>query len=603
MRPLVYGGRGDLMNRVGCSDFGSRNFLSRPARHRRTVGVLSGIAFLLPGAPVGGSATRPAVGSVAKSAPAPGMTALFVQPSYSPGQVARLRVVADATRLTVQPIGAFSKSADPSASIFSDPAVGPARTVAWHPGAGTLAVRIGRWVSGVYFFRVRGAGGQVVAPVVVRPAHLGQASVAVIVPTYTWQAYNRRGGDTWYVCSCVHTVDLTRPFLNGGVPYNFGPYDRDFFQWLARTNKRVDVLADGDLNRISTGAALRHLYRMVVFESHGEYVTSHMFDITQQYRDRGGHLAFLSANDFFREVVISGNSMTLIGRFRDLGRPEAALLGAQYLDWYRGIYPNRPYRVIGARRVPWLFAGTRLSDGSLISGYYGIEIDATTSASPRGTTVVASIPNIFPRETADMTYYTTPAGAEVFDAGTINFGGQADNPYVSTMLNNLWTHMSGTALAPSELQGVFTGLLPRARGADQCLVSLVRPRVGRSQRGQAPLCARSQRAPVLQLAVPDAEAEARHPLPLRPPAKPRTDVQGGQGDRSMVILADRSHDIAGGADNHGQSAFLHRRLPHTGALRQPRCAAHEGAGQLHRSGLHGPAALPPRPHGGLTVPS
>ena len=378
------------------------------------------------------------------------MTALFAEPSYSPGQVARLRVAADATRLTVQPIAAFSRSANPHALIANDPAVGPARTVAWRPGAGTVTVRIGRWASGVYFVRVRSARGQVVAPVIVRPAHLGQAPVAVVVPTFTWQAYNRRGGDTWYVCSCVHTVDLTRPYLDGGVPYNFGQYDRNLFRWLARNHVRVDVLADQDLNRIATGIELRHLYRMVVFESHGEYVTSHMFDITEQYRNLGGHLAFLSANDFFREVVISGDSMTLIGRFRDLGRPEAALIGAQYIDWYRNRYPNQPYRVVGAGRVPWLFARTGLKDGSLIPGYYGIEIDGATPASPPGTTVVATIPNIFPGETADMTYYTTAAGAEVFDAGTINFGGAAANPYVARMLTNLWTHMSGrTSPLPS----------------------------------------------------------------------------------------------------------------------------------------------------------
>jgi hypothetical protein len=415
-----------------------------PRRHRRAVGVLLGIGSLLSGAAVSGPSGAGAMAPTPTRSHALEMTALFTRSSYAPGQVAQLRVVAGATRLTVQPIAAFSKSHDPHAPIANDPGVGRARTVAWHPGAGTIAVRIGRWASGVYFVRVRSAGGQVVAPVVVRPAHLGHASVAVIVPTYTWQAYNRRGGDTWYACSCINTVDLTRPYLDGGVPYNFGQYDRDFFQWLARNKIRVDVLADQDLDRIATGAELRHRYRMVVFESHGEYVTGHMFDITQQYRDLGGHLAFLSANDFFREVVISGNSMTLIGRFRDLGRPEAALLGAQYLDWYRGIYPNRPYRVVGARRVPWLFAGTGLEDGSLILGHYGIEIDATTSASPPGTTIVATIPNIFPGETADMTYYTTAAGAEVFDAGTIDFGGAAENPYVSTILNNLWAHMSGT---------------------------------------------------------------------------------------------------------------------------------------------------------------
>lgn len=428
--------------------------LVRIAHRLPVVGRLLGFALVSWGTLVAGPAVARSAERTATPAPSLEMTAVFAQPSYAPGQVARLRVMADATRLTVQPIAAFSRSPNPYAPIGKDPAVGPARTVAWQPGAGTLTIRIGRWLSGVYFVRVRSRGGQVVAPIVVRPAHLGQASVAVVVPTYTWQAYNRRGGDTWYVCSCVHTIDLTRPYLDGGVPYNFGQYDRNVFRWLVRHHLRVDVLADDDLNRIASGVELRHLYRMVAFESHGEYVTSHMFDITEQYRNLGGHLAFLSANDFFREVVVSGDSMTLIGRFRDLGRPEAALIGAQYIDWYRNRYPNQPYRVLRADRVPWLFARTGLNDGSLIPGYYGIEIDGTTPASPPGTTVVATIPNIFPGETADMTYYTTAAGAEVFDAGTINFGGAADNPYVATILANLWTHMSGTrALPPKPTSG------------------------------------------------------------------------------------------------------------------------------------------------------
>lgn len=416
----------------------------------------------------------------AASAQTPEMTALFARPSYRPGQIARLSVVADATRLTVQPIAAFSRSSSQSAPIARDPPIGPPRRVRWHPGAGSIFIRIGPWPSGVYFVRVRSARGQVVAPVVVRPAHLGRAAVAVIIPTYTWQAYNRRDGDTWYVCSCIHTVDLTRPFLDGGVPYNFGQYDRDFLQWLARNEVPVDVLADDDLDAISSGAELRRRYRMVVFESHSEYVTGHIYEIVEQYRDLGGHLAFLSANDFFRQVVVGGSAMTLIGRWRDLGRPEAALLGAQYLDWYRNLYPNRPYTVTGARRVPWLFAGTGLRNGSAIPGYYGIEIDHTTPASPPGTTVVADIPDIFPGETAEMTYYRTAAGAEVFDAGTINFGGAANRRVVATMLANLWHHMAGVTIAKRR-SSRSRRYLPLAGGAGQGGGD-DRPRVGRARR-------------------------------------------------------------------------------------------------------------------------
>ena len=436
-----------LLAAVGTGAGGAAVLAARPGRARVASGF-SAIALLLSGVSVLGPSPAHAAKRTAAAARSLEMTAVFAQPSYSPGQVARVRVVADATRLTVQPIAAFSRSPDWHAPIARDPVVGRARTIDWHPGAGVLTIRIGRWASGVYFVRVRGAGEQAVAPVVVRPAHLGLAPIAVVVPTYTWQAYNRSGGDSWYVCSCVHTIDLGRPYVGGGVPYNFGQYDRNFFRWLWRGHFPVDVLADQDLNRIASGVELRRLYRTVVFEGHSEYVTSHMFDITEQYRNLGGHLAFLSANDFFRDVVISGDSMTLIGRFRDLGRPEAALIGAQYIDWYRNRYPNEPYRVVRAGRVPWLFARTGLTDGSLIPGYYGIEIDGTTSASPPGTTVVATIPNIFPGETADMTYYTTANGAEVFDAGTINFGGAAANPSVARILHNLWTHMSGARAWP-----------------------------------------------------------------------------------------------------------------------------------------------------------
>jgi hypothetical protein len=390
------------------------------------------------------AASPPAFGRPTMEPVAPGtMTAIFAQPSYAPGQTARLHVVADADRLTVEMLSAVPPSTDPGASIFHDPAVGPVRRVAWRPGAGTVRVLIGSWPTGVYFVRVRGPRRDIVAPVVVRPAHRDRAPVAVIIPTFSWQAYNRRDGDTWYACSCVDTVDLSRPYLGSGVPYNFGPYDRGFLAWLARNHEHVAVLADEDLNRIASGAELSRLYRMVVFEGHGEYVTSHMYDVTEQFRNRGGHLAFLSANDFFRDVVVSGDSMTLIGTWRSLGRPEAALIGSQYIDWYRNRYPKRQYVVLRERKVPWLFAGTGLRNGSHIGGDFGIEIDGLAPSSPPQTVVVAAIPHIFPDETAQMTYYTTSHGAEVFNAGTINFGGSARIPDVSTMLRNLWAHMAG----------------------------------------------------------------------------------------------------------------------------------------------------------------
>ena len=41
-----------------------------------------------------------------------------------------------------------------------------------------------------------------------------------------------------------------------------------------------------------------------------------------------------------------------------------------------------------------------------------------------------------------MTYYETPAGAKVFAAGAIDFGGSATVPRISRMLENLWARLA-----------------------------------------------------------------------------------------------------------------------------------------------------------------
>ena len=75
-------------------------------------------------------------------------------------------------------------------------------------------------------------------------------------------------------------------------------------------------------------------------------------------------------------------------------------------------------------------------------GVYGIEVDATVPSSPRGTQVLAVISNIFGAgETAEMTYYSTPAGAKVFSAGVMNFGGSSLWPQVRTMVRNLISYL------------------------------------------------------------------------------------------------------------------------------------------------------------------
>jgi len=314
----------------------------------------------------------------------------------------------------------------------------------------TIHVRIGAgWPSGVYYARLTAADGRVgFAPIVVAPSRLGEQRIAVVEPTLTWQAYNLRDdngdgkGDSWYASWSVHTVRLDRPFLDRGVPYHFRNYDLPLLHWLSWTGRQADYLSDADLDAISDPHALAAAYDLIVFPGHHEYVTTHEYGIVRGYRDLGGNLAFLSANNFFWQVIRHGRTIERTKQWRDLGQPEDALIGTEYRGNDDGQHRGA-WIVRDTADAQWLFAGTGLCDGATF-GNGGIEIDKTESDSPSDVHVLAEIPNLFgPGFTAQMTYYTTPAGAKVFAAGAFTLAGSVlSNPTIDQMLTNLWGELS-----------------------------------------------------------------------------------------------------------------------------------------------------------------
>jgi hypothetical protein len=383
-------------------------------------------------------------GNVEAAASSTGLEAHFTQRSYGPGAHAEL-VVHGAPRVTFQVfrVGPERTPMTRDTVMHGVPVNDPRSRP-----AGRIAVSIRHWPPGLYFARVSDGAQFAFAPFVLRASPVFCPRTAVVLPTNTWQAYNLRDDDgdgipnSWYRSDAVTTISLVRPYYLRGVPPYFRQYDLPFLRWLARARKDADFLADDDLDAIPTAAALAARYDLIVFSGHEEYVTPHVFDLVEGYRDRGGNLMFLSANNFFYRVLRDGATITRMERWRDLARPEAALVGAQYVDWFQNLYPNRPYLVTGGRRAPWLFRGTGLTDGAHF-GLYGIEIDARTDASPAGTHVLATIHDAFgPGKTAEMTYYTTPGGAKVFAAGVLNFGGTALIPPMPRLLENLWAHLS-----------------------------------------------------------------------------------------------------------------------------------------------------------------
>src|SRR5262245_18918490 len=317
----------------------------------------------------------------------PSIEAAFPRQSYAPGSVASLAFFNSAGGVSVQ---LFRVGEEPVTTVGNDEMQGVQvgeRTWIGSVRPGSVSrLAIGRWSSGLYYARLTALDGRLgFAPFVLRPLRLGTHRVAVVMPTLTWQAYNLRdeaGGKagTWYADWKTHTARLGRPFLNRGVPPHFRSYDLPFLHWLAKNDHDADYLADSDLYG-SAGSRLAAAYDLIVFPGHHEYVTSREYDAVQHYRDLGGNLAFLSANNFFRRVDVWRNRMTLVGLWRDLGRPEAALLGTEYRANDRG-RRRGPWILRTAPANSWLFAGTALAaGGELASG--GVEIDQTTADSPR----------------------------------------------------------------------------------------------------------------------------------------------------------------------------------------------------------------------------
>ena len=383
-----------------------------------------------------------------------GVDVAVTRTSCKPGDPTDLLVSCDARSLSLQ-VFHYGGSARPVERDLhtNGIAVTPPVSVDWSASAdapGRLRVlRAGAWPSGLYFVRAAAGDGRAgYAPFILRPARLGQERVAVVLATNTWQAYNFHDadgdgwGDSWYVSAAIPSVRVARPYLDFGVPFRFRDWDLAFVAWLNRTGRRVDFLADEDVEAAGTGDALRRAYDLVVFPGHEEYVTERHYAVCRRYRDLGGNLLFLSANNFFWRVRRSGPAIVKEKLWRDLGRPESALVGVQYCGSDNG-QRQRPFTVVGADRAPWAFVGTGLANGSSF-GRYGIEIDGRTPASPPGTVVLAHIPDLMgPGRSAEMTYYETAAGARVFAAGALNFAASLEDPRVARLVENVWGHLAG----------------------------------------------------------------------------------------------------------------------------------------------------------------
>lgn len=380
-----------------------------------------------------------------------GIDAGFTERSYEPGARARLRIATDVPSFTLQFFQAGPEAQETLGTDMEGVPVSESRRVSWllHGNArATISVRLGDWPSGIYFARLTAPSGQRYdAPLIMRPHSFGAHRVAVVLETNTWQAYNHYDsdgdgwGNTWYAGKDIRTVDLTRPYTQGGAPPHWRYWTAPFLHWLYRTGKQVDFLSDDDLGRFDSAQAVRSLYDLIIFPGHEEYVSTHVYNLISGYRDSGGNLMFLSACNLLWKIDRHGHVIRRVAQWRALGRPESGLIGVQYRandeGQHRGAYELTPY---GAQS--WQFAGI---DGAALGKWpwFGVEYDMTTAASPPATRILAQVDPHFPNPTirGDMTYYQW-RGAKVFAAGTLDFTDGLRYPPYSQLLENLWQRLA-----------------------------------------------------------------------------------------------------------------------------------------------------------------
>jgi hypothetical protein len=313
--------------------------------------------------------------------------------------------------------------------------------------------------SGFYSLKLSSDKQSFYVSFVIRPTPTSTNKILVLASTNTWQAYNSWGGASFYrfnnenPCGLKFAafVSFHRPnYVATPVTANAAHLlNAELYvtRWLEQHQYNYDVISDDELDNDST---LLQRYKVLIINSHAEYWTAAMYNHVENYVNHKGNLMYLCGNGMYWKVTKAGDVMEcrkykdlhsqtgeVGGIWRELGRPESALLGVQYDR--KGIQTYAPYEVLTPSH--WIFNATGVNTGQLFgqtsltgeaksTGASGHETDRITSFSPTNTIVLAhgtnpSVPDStdFGVGGADMIFYEHPAGGGVFAVGSISFGG------------------------------------------------------------------------------------------------------------------------------------------------------------------------------------
>jgi N,N-dimethylformamidase len=255
--------------------------------------------------------------------------------------------------------------------------------------------------------------------------------------------------------------------------------DTHLLAWLEDKGFDYDVITDEDLD--DEGLALLTPYRVLLTGSHPEYHTPHMLDAIEAYTHQGGRLCYLGGNGFYWRIARDADlphtleirraeggvrawaaepgeyfhqlDGALGGMWRRSRRPPQRIAGVGFSG--QGLFEGTHYRRLPAShdaQHAWIFDGITediIGDYGLSGGgAAGFEFDRADPdlGTPEGTVILARSENPPAHVTlvleemlshlttvtgespdalkrAEIVYFRTPSGGEVFSTGSITFCG------------------------------------------------------------------------------------------------------------------------------------------------------------------------------------
>lgn len=328
------------------------------------------------------------------------------------------------------------------------------------------------WPSGLYTVVVRTGEGGTNIPFVVR-ATSARDKIAIIAASMTWQAYNVWGGASLYrstggdFAGRSYAVSYGRPYDHAlwGAPIAMG-FDIPVARFADETGVDHVWFTNADIARepsLLAGA------RGVVSTGHDEYWSQSYRRALITARDSGSDLAFLGANAGYWRVQLKDDEVYCAKdsgiqpkniRWRDLGKPESAVVGALY-----DAFPVSGPMVI---REPdfVLFDGIRTRAGAAYPGLIGTETDRYYPGHQTPTRI--EVPTLSPvtcrgtKTWSTMTYYSVDSGAGVFASGTMNWTRSLSGPSRQKGITKTSSDFS-RAVTANLLEKMNDGSLPAAR--------------------------------------------------------------------------------------------------------------------------------------------